>query len=482
MTHRSASVLLAIGLAALSAVPSAAARRPGVWTQITDNTTSTLSEASLARTTDGVLHVVWRRPSPAHPASTQDLLERSISSGGAVKPVRTVASGWSSLENPALVSTGGQGLDVFVGAIRSLAEKETITNLGWFTSADGGQTWVTQEGDVTKTGAADASDMAAAVGTDGTPFEAWGSSSCLCVHRGTDSGTPNVDFQAGLGHYGYEPGMVLDPATGRLIVAWYSNGTGHTGVYAAAVNQATGARVGSPMRMPGTSRLSDGYFGGRTQIVARHGGGVYTVYEGGYPSHNKVLLWRIGGTHSILLASNHSGVSAVGLASTPSGRLWVFWVTPSSTDRPVIHARRSNQTATGWGAPVTIKPPHGSETAWNLQGSGQAGPLDLVGSFSQTGSSRAASWYTQVLPGLTVSASPKRLHAGTRHAEKVTFTVLDAGRPVKGATVSVHHVSGTTKSNGKVTLALGPFKHRTKLVARATDVGYVAATVRLRVR
>jgi uncharacterized GH25 family protein len=116
-------------------------------------------------------------------------------------------------------------------------------------------------------------------------------------------------------------------------------------------------------------------------------------------------------------------------------------------------------------------------------GDGQAGPLDLVGSFSVGTSSHAiASWYTQLLPGLTLKASPKRLQVGTAHAQKVTFTVLDAGQPVKGAKVSVDHVSGVTNSSGTVKLALGPFARSKRLVARASDGGYVGASVTLRVR
>jgi hypothetical protein len=63
----------------------------------------------------------------------------------------------------------------------------------------------------------------------------------------------------------------------------------------------------------------------------------------------------------------------------------------------------------------------------------------------------------------------------------VTFTVLDAGAPVKGAVVKVGKVSATTSSDGKVTLALGPFQHKMHLKARASAGGYTAASVTLKV-
>jgi hypothetical protein len=99
-----------------------------------------------------------------------------------------------------------------------------------FSSTDGGATWGPPSGDLTPTGAAAGSDMSAALGAGGTPF-----------------------------------------------VAWYYNGTGHKGVYAAKIDRSSGARVGSPVGMPGTSNLLNGPLGGRTPIVARPGGGVYSA-------------------------------------------------------------------------------------------------------------------------------------------------------------------------------------------------------------
>jgi hypothetical protein len=295
------------------------------------------------------------------------------------------------------------------------------------------------------------------------------------------STTPNNNFQAGLGDFGYEPGMALDPKTGRLAVAWYSNGKGHQGVYTATVDQTTGARSGAATRMPETSNLSDGPLGGRTQIVGRPGGGLYVAYEGGYPSHTKVLLWKVGAGSSAELAHDSAGVQSVGLASTPTGRLWIFWESTTRSGNPQIHARRSDTGGQRWGATVNVKPPKGASTIWNMVGSGQPGPLDLLASMTIGSSPKAASWYTQVLPGLTLQASTTRLKTHTAHAQKVTFTVLDAGTPVRGAVVKVDKVSGKTDKAGKVTLALGPFKHKTHLEARTSAGGYTAASLTLKV-
>ena len=472
--------VLVLALALLGS-PAAWAGTPGQWTRITDMTASDIDESSLARTADGILHAAWSRPTPTNPGGGRDLLDVPISPSGSVGSPGVVASNWATMANPSLVATGGQGLYLFLGGTRTINPGETVANLALFTSTDGGQTWTLYPSDLTNTGAAYSSNVAAALGSDGTPFETWGSSSCLCVHRGIQQTTPNSDFQQGLGDFGYEPGIALDPSTGQLVVAWYSNGTGHDGVYAGMVDQGTGALSGAQIPMPGTSTLLDGPFGGRTPIAARPGGGLYVAYEGNYPTHTQLLLWRVGSSSSALIAQSSAGVRSVGVAASPTGAMWVFWSARSSSGSPIVYARRSNPQVSSWGATVVVKPPAGAESSWNLVGNSQPDRLDLVGSFSLGTSTTAASWHTQVLPGLSLTASKTQLHTGAK-AQKVTFTVLDAGTPVKGAHVHAGSASGHTSASGKVTLSLGPFAHRTHLTAAASDANYVGATVRLSVK
>lgn len=409
-------------------------------------------------------------------------MEIPISSGGLVGAPVVIQSNWSIFENPSLIPTGGQGLELFVGGMRSTNFDETNANLSLLTSSDGGNTWALYPFDLNRTGAAYSSDVAAALGTGGNPFEAWGSSSCLCVHDGLSQTTPNADFQQGLGDFGYDPGTAFDPSTGQLYVAWYSNGTGHTGVYAAQVDQTSGGLVGPQIQMPGTSSLLDGPFSGRTQIVARTGGGLYVAYEGGYPTHTQVLLWHIASAKSSLLGKANGDVTSVGVASTPTGALWIFWSARSSSGTPLVYARRSDAHAANWGATVVVKPPAGASTSWNLVGSGQAGLLDLVGSFSVGSGNAIASWHTQVLPGLSLSANPSRLHRLAGQAQKVTFYVSDAGAAVGGARVQVGGAHGTTSGRGKVALELGPFSRRGQLIVTGSAPGYVGASLTLSVR
>jgi hypothetical protein len=300
---------------------------------------------------------------------------------------------------------------------------------------------------------------------------------------GLAAATTNADLQMGLGHFGYEPGIAVDRASGHAVVAWYSNATGHTGIYTDGIDQSTGGPTNAPVLMPDTSDILAGPYSGRTPIAARAGGGLYVAYPNGYPAHTHLLLWRVGTGASTVLEQSSTEVNSVGLAADPSGRLWVFWsTTPSDTDTPVVFARRSNPSVNAWGATVTVKPPTGASTSWNLVGDGQAGRLDLLGSFSLGTSTTAATWATQVLPGLTLSAAPSLLHLGAKHAIAVTFTVTDASQPVSGASVHAGPVHGATNAKGKVALKLGPFKHRTSLTASVIDNGYVGASLKLTVR
>src|SRR4051812_34536273 len=55
-------VCLALFAVVLVAVPAAHAGAPGKWTQLGDADLANIDEATLARTADGVLHVVWTFP------------------------------------------------------------------------------------------------------------------------------------------------------------------------------------------------------------------------------------------------------------------------------------------------------------------------------------------------------------------------------------------------------------------------------------
>jgi hypothetical protein len=451
-------VLLAAATLTLAAAPAADAAG---WTQLTASGGYDIDQVALLRTSDGVLHVAWHQ---ATDSNTADLMQAPIAASGKVGATRTIAAGWADIDNPALVTAPGGGLRAFWGGIRTTNPDETNQDLNTALSTDGGATWALQTGSVVPAGTAAYDGPVTAATVNGTPLEAWAGSAGTWVHAGLDPATPSFNYQSPLGNYGYDAALATDSA-GTAMLAWYSNADGHLGVFAQAVG-AGGASVGGPLNMPGTADLNIGQVG-RTPLVARpKAGGFYVLYPASYPDLNRVRLWRVGASTSTLIAKTTDETSAA-LAADAQGRLWAVW-----KDRQKILARRSNKTATVFGATVEVAPPKSASNLYRIDASAAASGLDLFGSFSIAGDPSVSTYRTRILPGLTLTAKPGRLRAKPR---KVTFTVSDAGALLKGARVKAGGKAGTTDAKGRVTLML-----KGKASATATLKGYVGATLKLK--
>lgn len=458
--------LLALLPIALALAPSAHAAG---WTRVTAPDGANTDQVSLSRTADGTLHVAWRHRN----GSLEDLLHTTIAANGKLGATQPIVTGWADVQNPAIVAAPG-GLRVFWGALRSTDTNDPIDSMATALSPDGGSTWALQESNVVPEDAqAYGSPTAAATLPDGTPLQTWSGTAGTWVHAGLLP-TPgsNHDLQAPLGSYGYEPNIAVD-ADGRPVVAWYSNANGHLGVYAQQV-AADGSPVGSAVNMPGTSDMQVGQTG-RTPIAARAGGGLFVAYGTGYPSLNRVRVWRVGAASSTVVGKAAGGASAT-VAADVDGRVWVAWEDDNGGD-PVVYARRSNRAATAWGATVTVGRPKGAAGAYHVDASAIGGSLDVLANFALGDGSPLATYHRRVHPGLTLTASPGSVRRG-RDA-KVTFRVLDAGAAVKGAKVAAGGDSGRTNAAGRVTLTVHPGK---KLAARASAAGYAGAVRKLKVK
>ena len=315
-----------------------------------------------------------------------------------------------------------------------------------------------------------ASNTTATVRADGSTMQAFAGTLGTWVHAGLSPATPNHDFQAPLGSYGNDPNLATD-ASGRTVLAWYSNAPGQLGVKAQDV-AAGGAPVGAAATMPNTADMQSGMLG-RTPFVARRGGGLYVAYPMGYPSSGRVRIWRVGaGSAPLIGRVRGSGSPAVAIAAADGGRLWVAWT--KGFGDPDVLARRSNENATRFGATVNAGHPRDAAQAYKLDASASGPTLDVLGNFNIGNSSKAVTSYRRLLPGLTLQASPRRLRKGKE--TEVRFTVSDAGDPVKGATVKADGKSGKTDAKGRVTLKI---KSSTAVGASAARSGYTRATKRL---
>jgi hypothetical protein len=462
MRVRVVLVSLVLALAATATAPAEGAP----WKRVTTPDGSSTDQVALTRTRDGVLHLAWHHPTGPN---TSDLLHTAISAAGKVGASTPIQAGWTGFTNAGLVSDPG-GLRVFWGGFRTTDTMDPQRETNTAQSLDGGVTWALQPGQVNPSGAQSyGSPHSATVRGDGTALQAFAGTLGTWVHAGLTPATPNQDFQAPLGPYGYDPNLATD-ASNRTMMAWYSSGPGHLGVQAQEV-AGDGSPVGAATTMPDTAAMEVGMLG-RTPLVARRGGGFYVAY----PTPNDVRVWRVGAGNAPRVGTvPGSGSGAVTIADADQGRVWVVWT--RGFGAPDVLARRSNKRATKFGATVDASHPKDAAQAYKLDASASGGKLDVLGNFNIGTSASAVTSYRRILPGLTLKAKPKRVRKGEE--TDVRFTVLDAGDGVKGATVKVAGKSGTTDGKGRVTLTI---KTRRKVTAKASHDGYVPATRTLKVR
>jgi hypothetical protein len=459
-----------VAVTVIIAAVAASAAQAAPWKRVTTPDGSSTDQVGLARTADGVLHVAWHHPTGPN---TADLLHTVISPAGNVGATTPVQSGWTGFTNPALVVEPG-GLRAFWGGFRTTDTNDPQNETNTALSSDGGASWALQAGSVVPLGAQSyASNTAATVRADGSTLQSFAGTLGTWVHAGLSPATPNHDFQAPLGTYGYDPNLATD-ASNRTVLAWYSSAAGHLGVQAQDV-AADGSPVGAATTMPDTGDMQSGMLG-RTPLVARKGGGFYVAYPTGYPTSTRVRLWRVGAAGAPLVGRvRGSGSPAVAVAAAGDGRLWVVWT--EGFGDPDVLARRSNKLATKFGATVNAGHPKDALQAYKVDASAAGGALDVLGNFNIDTTATAVTSHRRLLPGLTLQAAPGELRSGETTA--VRFTVRDAGDPVAGARVKAAGASGRSDAQGRVTLTI---KSRTAVKASATRSGYTRATKRLRVR
>lgn len=451
--------VVAVAVAVCAAAPASAAP----WQRITTPDGSSTDQVGLARSGDGVLHLAWHHPTGPN---TEDLEHTVITRAGKVGATTPIQSGWTGFTNTALVVEPG-GLRAFWGGFRSTDSSDPQRETNTAFSSDGGASWALQPGQVNPSGAQSyASPHAATLRGDGSTLQAFAGTLGTWVHAGLSPAAPNNDYMGGL-QYGNDPNLATD-ATNRTVMAWYSSATGRLGVLAQDVN-AEGNPGPGPLRMPGTGAMNVGMLG-RTPLVARNGGGFYVAY----PTPAGVRVWRVGAAVAPVVA-NIGNSPAVAIAAAGDGRIWVLWT--EGFGDPDVLARRSNKSATRFGATVNPGHPRDALQAYRLDASAAGNGLDVLANFNIGNSSDAATSYRRLEPGLTLEASPGVLRQGEQTV--VRFTVLDAGDPVKGAQVRAGGKSGITDSSGRVTLTLSSNR---SVKAEATDSGYTAASKRLEVR
>jgi hypothetical protein len=450
----------AIAIAALVALLLAAmaeAGPPGHWTPVSKGRTESGDEAGLARTADGILHVVWQRRG----AKTSALWQTRVSPDGVSLGLGPAASGLSEPGSPALTLAPGGVLDAFTFARTA---DGTAADLMLFTASASGD-WTAAAQPLAHAVGTIARAVGATTTRDGAPVVAWSAGSQLRIRYGVDPATANAAVGAGgCCASGVQP--AVDQTTAQAYLAWASSAPHAMGVYVQAVDRggATRPRVfatGSANNKRTGAALPDG----RVALAARAGApGVYLAYATGYPKVRGVSLLHVG-VRKIVLHVAAADAATVVLAAAPQGRLWLAWSRDGA-----IYAARTDRSATRLGAVRKVTFRRGAHAIDQLQGDAGTGPLDLVASFEARGN--ASFWHQIVLPGLSLAVTATSQTSGTA---RYIFRVTDAGEPVANATVHVGRQTLTTGLAGVVVLETSDRPPR----ATASKLGYAPAVTSL---
>lgn len=454
-----------VGGTASAASPAAPAERgaPGTWTRISAGTVGITQEASLLRTSDGVLHALY----PSSGSGGATLRHSSVApSGATVSLGDPVVSNWSSLDSaPALVAGPDGGLRALFGGLRSSDSMDPFSNGRMITAtapADG-KTWTLQSVYAgTTTTAYGSYGTAATTLADGTPISAYPLNDDVFWHAGTGE-EPDSTFSVASCCV-YDLAMVRSGSA--VWLAWYGNGetAATNGTFVRQIEPA----VGPVLKAPGSSIGTDSLQTGRVALAARAGGGVYAAYCAGYPTCAGVRLWKVGAPSAALVPGS-AGARTVGLSAAPGGRLWVAWSDAGVTAK----ASRTNPAATRFGAVRSVGRPAGTSTIYSLSVEGGSSRGDVV---VNTGKGL---WHTQVVPGLSLQAAPASWRSGAK--KKVRFAVTDAGAVLAGVVVRAAGKKCTTSSSGTCSITVPKSLKPGKKTATATKAGYGAASVVLKV-
>jgi hypothetical protein len=422
LRHRTAVAFGMLALAAAAALAAQARSTASGWTRVSGPTQSG-QQLGLARTTDGVLHVIWNRGQ-----QTVSIFETKISPAGKPAGTSTVASGWTDNAGLAEVVMPDGTLQLFAPG---------TGGINAFTAPAAGGTWTHQAVAGWGTAVAEASGIIGATLTkDGQPVTAWRGDAAEGV---PPASVPQDGYQGGM----TESLLATDAATGGVVLAGATN-AGQGGVYVQQVLPSLGAKVVLP------SINGNDFADGLSSRVGA--AGVYVAYA----DYKAARLYRYGGGSRTLATGAFRSAT---VCAGPEGRLWVAWGDPTDG----LFVTRSNR-AVGSFEPVQKLAGPGGGLLY-LQCEGSAGPVDVFASAAPD----TGFFHTHLLAQFSLSA-----HAAKG---KVTISARDAGDPVAGAAITVGGKHLKTDAEGRATLALHPGSYS----ASATAAGYAPASARFKV-
>jgi hypothetical protein len=417
-----------LGAVALAAGTVGASTAGSPWSRIS-GPAQPGSQLGLARTQDGVLHVIWNRG-----ATPTSIFETRLAAAGTPAGTSTVAAGWDGNAGLALLVMPDRTLRLFASG--GSHPGSSASGINTLTAPAHGGSWALQSGTTWGGAVANTAVIGATLTKDGQPVTAWRGFAAAGVPPGSiPQGAYVADQTASR--------LATDGASGAVVLA----GTTLAGKGGIAVQQILPGR-GAQVLLPLQSNLTDYNNGISGRIGAP---GVFVAWADG----KAVRLSRYGGPSRTLATGPFNSATVCG---GPEGRLWIAW----GGNAGGLFVTRSNRAASAFEPVQKLRLPQGPGLTY-LQCEGSAGPADL---FADSG----GFFHTNVLAQLSLSARAAKT--------KVTISARDAGDPVAGVMVSVGGKHLKTDAHGLASLALRPGSYS----ASATVAGYAPAAARITVR
>ena len=427
--QRHLALAASLGVVALTAGAVLAAPGASTWSRIS-GPTQPGAQLGLARTQDGVLHVVWNKG-----ATPTSIFETRLSPTGSAAGTSTVATGFDGNGGLALLAMPDQTLRLF--AAGATHPGSSAYGINTYTASTHGGSWSLQSGASWGGALANsASVIGATLAKNGQPVTAWRGTAAEGMPPSSIPPNAYIADQTG-------SRLATDSASGAVVIA----GTTLAGKGGVAVQQIFPGHAAQVL-LPLQSNLTDYNNGISSRIGAP---GVFVAYADGKAAR----LYRYGGSAKTLATGPFNSAT---VCTGPEGRLWVAWGGSAGG----LFVTRSNRAVSAFEPVQKVGLPQGPGLTF-LQCEGSAGPADL---FADSG----GFFHTHVLAHLSLSARTAKT--------KVTISARDAGDPVAGVSVAVSGKHLKTDAHGlvSVTLRAGSYS------ASATAAGYATASARFTVR
>lgn len=227
------------------------------------------------------------------------------------------------------------------------------------------------------------------------------------------SPTDGFDLQTGQlgGCCSYNPAIGID-GTGRVWVAWYSNATGHVGIYLQQLDPATAAPIGAPQLLYQSASVAN-----NTSHLALACGAatcrIAYLAQATVAGPLRLVTYAPGESAPTTIATGLSVVVNGNLAAAfrADGRFWVAWYDPGVTSAQTgYYATLGNAKGAG-GGKITLGRPAGFVDDGDMEAAALGDNLVLVTTVN-TGKPRAALWTTLVQDPSQVIENPRTIRNG----------------------------------------------------------------------